>query len=274
MKKSKQLTIYFKQFFGFFLALIWLIPFYLILTNSFKEKREIFENPLGIPHDATFANYPEAFKELEFVKTLANSLLITVISVLVIILFSSIAAYALERNTNKKSTFVFMLFVAAMLVPFQAVMIPLVSLFGHAELLNRFGLIVMNSGFGTSLSIFLYHGSLKSIPKALDEAALIDGANRIQIFFRVIFPQLKSTTVTVAVLNSLGIWNDYLLPSLVINAPDTRTLPLKMYFFFGEYARDWNLALAGLALALLPIILFYFFMQKHIINGVSQGAVK
>ncbi len=274
MKKKKRRGSHSKQIIGFLLALIWMFPFYLIITNSLKEKREIFENPLGIPKNITFANYPEAFRELEFIKTLTNSLLITVSSVLIIILFSSLAAYALERNSSKKSTTIFMLFVAAMLVPFQAVMIPLVSLFGHAELLNRFGLVFMNFGFGTSLSIFLYHGALKSIPKALDEAALIDGANRFQIFFKVIFPQLKSTTITVAVLNALGLWNDYLLPSLVVNAPDTRTIPLKMYFFFGEYARDWNLALAGLALALLPIIIFYFFMQKHIINGVSQGAVK
>lgn len=263
-----------RAFLGLGLGLIWLIPFYLMVINSFKTKQEIFTNPLKIPENFTFANYPAAFKELDFLKTLFNSLLITIMSVVIIILFSAMAAYALERVKIKLSAIIFMVFVAAMLVPFQSVMIPLVSIFGRAQMLNQVGIIFMYLGFGGSMSIFLYHGAMKSIPKALDEAAIIDGANRFQVFWKVIFPMLKPTTVTVAVLNTMWIWNDYLLPSLVINSPKTQTIPLKMFFFFGQYTKQWHLALAGLVIAILPVIIFYFVMQKEIIKGVADGAVK
>jgi raffinose/stachyose/melibiose transport system permease protein len=161
-----------------------------------------------------------------------------------------------------------------MLIPFQSVMIPLVTVFGRFEMLNQGGLIFMYIGFGASLSIFLYHGALNNIPKSLDEAATIDGANRFQVFWFIIFPILKPITVTVAILNIIWIWNDYLLPSLVINTPGSETIPLKMFFFFGEYTKQWHLAMAGLTLAIVPVIIFYFFAQRSIIKGVSDGAVK
>lgn len=268
---SKQLG---KAFLGLALGLVWLIPFYLMLTNSFKTKQEIFTNPLKFPDNFTFENYPEAFRQLDFLRTLFNSLLITVTSVIIIVVFSAMAAYALERIKSKFSTFAFMIFVAAMLVPFQSVMIPLIAIFGKAQMLNQVGIIFMYLGFGGSMSIFLYHGAMKSIPKALDEAAIIDGASRWQVFWKIIFPMLKPTTVTVAVLNTMWIWNDYLLPSLVINSSTTQTIPLKMFFFFGQYTKQWHLALAGLVIAILPVIIFYFFMQKEIIKGVADGAVK
>lgn len=274
MEKSKMGKQVSRMLLGIVLGLIWLIPFYLMISNSFKTKQEIFTNPLGIPQDFTWSNYPEAFKQLDFIKTLFNSLVITVASVVVIVIFSALCAYALERTKTKMSTFIFMVFVAAMLVPFQSVMLPLVTLFGNAQLLNQAGIIFMYMGFGASMSIFLYHGALKSIPKALDEAAIIDGASRFQVFWKVIFPMLKPTTVTVMVLNTMWIWNDYLLPSLVINSPDTQTIPLKMFFFFGQYTKQWHLALAGLVIAVLPVIIFYFIMQKQIIKGVADGAVK
>lgn len=273
--KQKSSSRIIRGLLGLLLALVWLIPFYLMISNSFKTKQEIFTNPLGTPIDATFSNYPEAFTQLDFLRTLANSLIITVLSVVIIVIFSSLAAYAMERNSKLKiSGILFMAFVAAMLVPFQSVMIPLISIFGKAEMLNQVGIIFMYLGFGASMSIFLYHGALKSIPKALDEAAIIDGANHLQVFWKVIFPMLKPTTVTVALLNTMWIWNDYLLPSLVINSPTTQTIPLKMFFFFGQYTKQWHLALAGLVIAILPVIIFYFVMQKEIIKGVADGAVK
>ena len=260
--------------FGFILALLWLFPFYLMLSNSFKTKKEIFTNTLGMPKDPTFANYPQAYQDLDFMKTLFNSLFITLTSVILIVIVSALAAYALQRVKSKFSNVVFMMFVAAMLIPFQSVMIPLVTIFGKAQSLNMVGLIFMYVGFGSSMSIFLYHGAMKSIPIALDEAAIIDGATRVQIFRHVILPMLKPTTVTVALLNTMWIWNDYLLPSLVINKEGTQTIPLRMFFFFGEYTKQWHLALAGLVIAIIPVIIFYFFMQKQIIAGVADGAVK
>ncbi|MGN1400651.1 MAG: carbohydrate ABC transporter permease [Bacillus sp. (in: firmicutes)] len=259
---------------GILLGLLWLAPFYLLLVNSFKSKREIFSDILSFPESFSFANYVEAFEQLDFLKTLFNSLLITIVSVIIIIIFSSMAAYALSRNKSKASGIIFMLFVAAMLIPFQSVMIPLISFFGEFEMLNRTGLIFMYLGFGSSLSIFLYHGTLSSIPKALDEAAIMDGCNRFQVFWYIIFPMLKPITVTVAILNTIWIWNDYLLPSLVVNQPGMETIPLKMFFFFGEYTKQWHLALAGLTIAIIPVIIAYFFAQREIIKGVSDGAVK
>lgn len=259
---------------GIFLALIWLAPFYLMIVNSLKTKREIFEDTLKPPSTVTFENYVQAFSELDFIKTFANSVLITVLSVVIIIIFSFMAAYALSRVKSRLSTIIFFLFVAAMLIPFQSVMVPLVTIFGKLEMLNRGGLIFMYLGFGASLSIFLYHGALTSIPKTLDEAATIDGANKFQVFWYIIFPMLKPITVTVAILNTIWIWNDYLLPSLVINQKGMETIPLKMFFFFGEYTKQWHLALAGLTLAIIPVIILYFFAQKEIIKGVSEGAVK
>ncbi|UII54278.1 carbohydrate ABC transporter permease [Cytobacillus spongiae] len=259
---------------GIILALLWLSPFYLMIVNSFKTKKEIFSDTLRLPETFNLENYRTAFEQLDFMKTFFNSILITVISVAVIIFFSSMAAYALSRAKGKVSTVLFFVFVAAMLVPFQSVMIPLISIFGQAEMLNRAGLIFMYLGFGSSLSIFLYHGTLNSIPKSLDEAAIIDGANKFQVFWYIIFPMLKPITVTVAILNTIWIWNDYLLPSLVVNQEGMQTIPLKMFFFFGEYTKQWHLALAGLTIAILPVIIFYFFAQRQIIKGVSEGAVK
>ncbi len=240
----------------------------------FENKKEIFSDTLRLPKAFDFTNYTEAFTRLNFLTAFLNSLIITVVSVAIIILFSSMAAYALSRNKSKVSTVIFFIFVAAMLIPFQSVMIPLITIFGKMDMLNRYGLIFMYLGFGSSLSIFLYHGTLNGVPKALDEAATIDGANKFQVFWYVIFPMLKPITVTVAILNTIWIWNDYLLPSLVINQEGMETIPLKMFFFFGEYTKQWHLALAGLTIAIIPVIVGYFFAQRQIIKGITEGSVK
>lgn len=264
----------FVEILGIFLALIWLAPFYLMIVNSFKTKKEIFTDTLSLPASFSLENYYEAFESLSFLQTFLNSVVITVVSVGIIIVFSSMAAYALSRNKSKISSILFFVFIAAMLIPFQSVMIPLISLFGSMDLLNRVGIIIMYLGFGSSLSIFLFYGALSGIPKSVDEAARIDGASNFQIFWHIIFPMLKPITVTVGILNTIWIWNDYLLPSLVINQQGMETIPLKMFFFFGEYTKQWHLALAGLTLAIIPVVIGYFLAQRHIIKGVSEGAVK
>lgn len=258
---------------GLLLALLWLSPFYLMIVNAFKTKREIFSDVLGIPSEWTFENFKQAFIDLDFLSSFGYSVLISVSSVALIIFLSAMAGYALARNKSKLSGAIFMVFVAAMLIPFQSVMIPLISLFGQVDMLNPVGLIYMYVGFGTSLSIFLYHGAMSGIPFSLDEAATIDGANKWQIFMKLIFPMLKPISVTVMILNLIWIWNDYLLPSLVLGQ-NTATIPLKMFFFFGQYTKQWHLALAGLTIAIIPIIIVYFIAQKQIIKGVTDGAVK
>lgn len=270
MKDSKYKIL---EVIGILLAIVWISPFYLMLVNSFKVPREIFANVLNFPSQFNFDNYVVAFDDLNFIRSFYNSLLITLVSVAVIVLFSSMAGYALARNKSKLSSAILLLFVAAMLIPFQSVMIPLTANFGRAGMLNRFGLIFMYLGFGGSLAIFLYHGAMTRVSISMDEAAIIDGANKFQIFFRIIFPLMSPISVTVAILNVIWIWNDYLLPSLVLSRRN-ETIPIRMFYFFGQYTRQWHLALAGLTIAIIPVIIFYFSAQKTIIDGVTEGAVK
>jgi raffinose/stachyose/melibiose transport system permease protein len=259
---------------GLLLSLIWITPFYLVLVNSFKTKKELFTSTLALPQSFQTTNYKQAAIDLKLGESFTNTVLITFFSIFVIIAFSSLAAYALQRVRRKSSTAIFLGFTAAMLIPFQAVMIPLVAEFGKLKMLNIPGLLFMYLGFGCSMGIFLYHGALKGIPVSLDESALIDGCSRFRMFRKIIFPMLKPTTVTVAVLDIMWIWNDYLLPSLVVNKNGMRTIQLMIFYFFGQYTRQWHLAMAGLTIAIAPVLLFYFLAQKQIVRGIISGAVK
>jgi raffinose/stachyose/melibiose transport system permease protein len=168
-----------------------------------------------------------------------------------------------------------MAFVAAMVIPFQSIMIPLVKVAGNLNLLNSiWGIVIMYLGFGSGMTIFLYHGFIKGIPVELEEAAIIDGCSRLGVFWRIVFPLLKPITVTVVILNSLWIWNDFLLPSLVLQDPELRTIPLATFFFFGQYTKQWDLALAALVISIIPLLIFFFAMQKHIVKGITSGSIK
>jgi len=255
--------------------MLFIAPFIIILMNSFKAKTEIISNPLSLPNSLKLTNYIEAFERMDYVYAFANSLTITVCSVLLIALFSSMTAHYFVRNKSKFNMYAFFLMVASMIIPFQAIMIPLVKIYGSLELLNsKWALVYMYVGFGSSLAVFIYHGFIKSIPKELEEAALIDGCSRTQTFFKIVFPILMPTTVTVFILNVLWIWNDFLLPFLVLITPTERTLPLATYSFYGTYSAEYGLVMAGLVLTIFPVILVYFFAQKYIIQGVMQGSIK
>src|SRR5699024_6255514 len=178
--RAKKRNLFFFEILGLVLALIWLSPFYLMLTNAFKSKKDIFKDVLGFPKEFNFENFTESFVRMDFLQALTNSIIITAASLALIIIFSSMAGYALARNKSKLSNFILLLFVASMIVPFQSVMIPLVSLFGSVDMLNQIGLVFMYLGFKSSLSIFLFHGGMTGISVSLDEAAIIDGANRWQ----------------------------------------------------------------------------------------------
>ncbi|OCL27977.1 sugar ABC transporter permease [Orenia metallireducens] len=271
MDKNKKVTL---NIIGILTGLLFLSPFYIMLVNSFKTKKELFMDALALPSTLKFDNYIGAWERLDFLKVFFNSMLITVGSIVLIIIFSAMAAWMLQRTKSKLSNLIFFMFIGSMLIPFQAVMLPLIRVMGKLNFLNMPGLMFIYLGFGSSLSIFLYHGFVKGIPTALDEAATIDGCNSWQTFWYIIFPILKPITMTVAILNAVWIWNDFLLPSLVINRPETHTIQLRIFFFFGEYTKQWHLALAGLVLAIIPVIIFYFFAQKHIIKSVTAGSVK
>lgn len=261
--------------------ILYLTPFYLIAINSFKTRREIFKNTTGFPEVWEGNNYLQAIDKMNIGSAFLNSLIIIVCSVVLIIFFSSMAAWVLARDKSKRSKIVFYTFVAATIIPFQAVMLPLIKLMGkmNVEAINfnmlgtRYGLIFMYIGFGSSMSIFLYHGFIKSIPKDIEEAAIIDGCTKFQVYSKIIFPLLKPITVTVAVLNGIWIWNDFLLPFLTINGK-INTIPLAMNNFFGAFSKQWELAMAGIVLSIIPMIIFYFFVQKYIIKGITQGSVK
>lgn len=269
--KIKKVALY---VLGIILGLIFLSPFYILIINSFKSKKEIFKDTLTMPIEWVFDNYVDAFEKLDFLRAFGMSVLVSVVSIAIIVIFTSMAAWNLQRTRGKKSNIIFMMFVVSMLVPFQAVMLPLVNIMGKLNMLNVPGLIFMYFGFGSALSIFLYHGFVKSIPRDLDDAAMIDGCSKFQTFWYIIFPLLKPTTITVVILNLVWIWNDYLLPSLVINKSGTQTIPLKTFYFFGQFTKQWNLALAGLVITIIPVIIFYMIAQKQIIRSITEGSVK
>ena len=267
------------EVFAWLLLILYMTPFYLMFINSFKTRREIFANTTGLPDVWNYKNYIDAANKMDLISSFANSMIITVGSVILILLFSSMAAWLLVRDKTRKSKILFYVFTAGMIVPFQAVMIPLVKWMAKIELgpINmlgtRYGLIFMYIGFGVSMSIFLYHGFIKGIPQEVEEAATIDGCTKWQTYSKIVLPLLKPTTVTVAVLNSIWIWNDFLLPFLTLDK-NMRTIPLAMNNFFGAFSKQWELAMAALVMAIIPIIIFYFFVQKHIIAGIVQGSIK
>lgn len=260
---------------GIIAGLLFLAPFAIIVNNSFKTRKGFALNVLGLPGEFfTLNNYPESFQKLNFVRCASNSLFITAASVILLIIFTSMASWMLVRTKTKISTFIFLLLSAAILIPFQAVMLPLVRFMGKLNLLNPVGLVIAYLGFYSPMSVVLYHGFIKNVPLEIEEAAIIDGCNKFTTFWKVVFPLLKPITVTVAVLNVMGIWNDFLLPQLVLGKEQWQTIPLAMFLFFGQFSKRWDLALAGLIIAMLPVVIFYLCMQKHIIKGVMQGAIK
>ncbi|XVL63624.1 carbohydrate ABC transporter permease [Paenibacillus amylolyticus] len=255
--------------------ILFVFPFVLLIVNSFKANQSITSDPLGLPSSFQFDNYVNAFDKMGYVSAFSNSLLITIAGVLLIALFAAMTAHYFVRHNSKVNQYLFFLMVAAMIIPFQAIMIPLVKIYGSLSLLdNKWSLIYMYIGFGSPLAVFIYHGFIKSIPLELEEAALMDGCGRVQTFFRIVLPVLLPTTVTISVLNVLWIWNDFLLPSLVLTSSEQRTLPLSTFYFYGTYTVDYGPLMAGLVLTLLPVLIVYLFAQKYIIQGVMQGAIK
>lgn len=261
------------------LFLLYMIPFLMVLINSFKQKRDIIKNPFSLITEKgfTFDNYIKAFEKMQFVKAFGNSLFITGLSTLLVILLASMVAFYFTRAKNTFSKVLFALMAASMIIPFQAIMIPLVSIYGSGlNILNhRLTLVFMHTGFAMSMSVFIYQGFIKSgIPVSLEEAAYLDGCTKVQTFFKVVFPLLKPTTATLVILNVLAFWNDYLLPSLVLGKKELYTLPLSTYSFYGTYSSDYGVIMAALALTVAPILVLYLFLQRQIIDGVVAGAVK
>lgn len=260
---------------GIVLGLLFLVPFYFVIVNSMKTFGELLRNTASLPEAFFFGNYVKVWQIMKFPSVFMNSLIITVCSNIGLVLISSMAAYRMVRHPTKWNNLLFACFVAAMVIPFQSIMIPLVKVAANVGLLGSIpGLVICYFGFGVSLNLFLYHGFIKSIPKEIEESAVVDGTTPFGVFWRIVFPLLKPMSVTVVLLNSLWIWNDFLLPLLVLNNPYLQTIPLATYSFFGQYTKQWDLALAALVLGVLPIVIFFLALQKHIIEGITAGSVK
>jgi raffinose/stachyose/melibiose transport system permease protein len=261
------------------LFICFVFPFVLVVINVFKTKADITSNPLALigAHGFTLANFPEAMKKMNFWRSFGNSAIITICSTIFTILLSSMTAYVIVRNKWKACNILFMLMIASMVIPFQVLMIPLVSLYGGVlDILNhRATLIFMHVGFSLSMATFMFHGAINTnVPIALEEAATIDGCSKWRTYWSVVFPLLKPTIATVAIIDAMAFWNDYLLPSLVLGKKELYTIPIATQAFYGTYSTDIGLVMAALLLAMLPILILYLFLQRYIVEGVTSGAVK
>lgn len=259
------------------LAVLYLTPIFIVFMNSFKGRFYISDTPFALPNAQTFVgikNYFSGIAKTGFIQAFGYSLFITVFSVATIVLFTAMTAWCITRVKSKFSSFLYYLLVFSMIVPFQMVMFTMSKMANIMHLDNPVGIIVLYLGFGAGLAVFIFSGFIKSIPHEIEEAATIDGCNPIQTFFLIVFPILKPISITVAILNTMWIWNDYLLPYLVIGS-NYKTIPIAVQYLQGGYgSRDMGAMMAMLVLAIIPIVIFYLTSQKNIIKGVVAGAVK
>lgn len=259
------------------LAVLFISPILIVLINSFKGKFFISETPFQLPNAETFVeleNYTGGIGKTGFLNAAGWSFFITICSVAVIIILTSMTAWFITRVKNKFNTMLYYIFAFSMIVPFQMVMFTLTKVANMLNLDNPIGIILIYLGFGAGLSVFMFSGFVKSIPIELEEAAMIDGCNTLTTFFRVVMPVLKPIAVTVGILNTMWIWNDYLLPYLLIGS-EYKTIPIAIQYLKGGYGSiDMGAMMAMLVLAIIPIVVFYLTCQKYIIEGVVAGAVK
>ena len=256
-------------------ALYTLFPLGMALMNSFKTNGQLLLNPMSLPASYTLDNYLRTWEKMHYLRSLGNTVVLAGAGVGLIVLFSSLAGWKLNRTKTRLSSVLLSLFVFSMLIPFSSIMIPLYRVVLVLKIKNSLlGLALVYAGMGVSMAIFLYHGFVGSIPLELEEAAAIDGCSSLQTFFRVLLPLLKPITATIDITNVLWIWNDFLLPLIVISRNQSYTLLLSTNTLFGQYSSDWTAILSALILAAIPVIAFYTLFQKNILKGIADGALK
>ncbi|MBY0207053.1 carbohydrate ABC transporter permease [Paenibacillus polysaccharolyticus] len=256
-------------------SLVAMLPIYMAVVNSFKTQGEMFQSFIALPTTLHWENYTDAFNKINLLGSSLNSAIVSILGIGGIVFCASLAGYKLSRTSGRLSNLIFFMFVASMLVPFHSIMIPLTRVAkGMGVQGSTYGLALIYIGLGVNMAIFLYHGFVKSIPRELEESAQIDGCNEFQTFFQIIFPLLLPITVTIAILDFLWIWNDFLLPLLMLTDVNRYTLILSTNMLFGEYNKEWPLILSSLVLTAIPVILIYAFFQKFIMEGIAEGAVK
>lgn len=258
------------------LAIIYIYPIILMVINSAKPFGEVVLDVIALPSKIEWSNYSYVFDKMKYGRLFINNVIITVIGIVGIIAFSSMSAYIMSRKKNKYTRIAALLITTPMLIPFQAIMITLLKVMSVLQLSgSRVGLGIQYWGFGIPMAAFIYSNFMSTIPREIDESAYIDGAGTFKTFLFIIFPLLKSVTFTVIVIDVMWIWNDFLLPLLMVNSSnDTKTLVLSAYTFVGQFNTQWHYAMAAMALAVLPSIIIFILLQKHIVEGVVAGAVK
>jgi raffinose/stachyose/melibiose transport system permease protein len=257
-------------------GLIFIYPVFLMFMNSLKSFSEVVVNVIALPKSLEWVNLTTVIEKMNYSKLFFNNVIITSIGIVGIVLFSSSAAYILDRRKSRYTKFIYALIITPMLIPFQTIMITLLKVMNVVHLSgSTWGLGIQYWGFGIPMGTFIFFNFMKTIPKDIDESALMDGASTLRTFFSIILPLLKTVTVTVIVLDVMWIWNDFLLPLLMVNrSPDTKTLVLSAYAFVGQFNTQWHYAMAAMVLAVLPSIIFFILLQKYVVDGVVAGAVK
>lgn len=257
------------------LALLMLYPFYLAIINSFKSYQEVSASLLAFPSKPTLVNFSHVWNEMDYPRAFLNSVVITVCSVAGVIAFSAAAAYRLVRRPGRTSSFIFFMVISSLVIPFQIVMVPALMVARTLHLVNTIqGVILMYWGFLVPTALFFFHGFVKTIPYELEESARMDGCGPFRIFFRIVLPLLLPIATIITIIDVLAVYNDFMLPLVMISSNTLRTLPLAVSVFFTAYSFQWNSIMTALTMSLLPIVVFFLFMQRYIVRGLVAGAVK
>lgn len=257
------------------LAILFVSPAWIVLTNSFKPLGEILTNTFGMPASMYLGNFQYVLENMNYVRVFFNTVCICVFAIAFTVILSAMCAYRLSRWNNKISNGILLLLMASMTVPFQSIMLPFAKICKSLHLTDSIpGLILVLVPLYCPMAVFIFQGAIKSIPKEIEEAAQMDGCGKVSTFFRIIFPLLKPSTSSIVVLFTLQMWNDFTLPLIMLQSESKKTITTTVYSFFSAYSMRWDYALTSLALSILPMILFFLFMQKYIISGIIAGAVK
>lgn len=252
-----------------------LIPLWMLVATSLKGEREFSKFPLSLPEEWRFDNYATAWNSSSLDTAFLNSIVITGVSILCIVILGSMAAYPLSRIKNRMTSSIYMLFVVGLILPFQLAMIPLYKLMKLMNLMNSpISAILIFTTSHLAFTIFIYTGFIKSVPRELDEAATIDGCGPVRTFWQIIFPLMMPATSTVVIVNSMFIWNDLLIPLLFLSGRSSRTIPIAIYSFVGDYSNNWSVMFAAIVVSSIPLLLLFAFTQKHFVKGITGGAVK
>ncbi len=256
-------------------GIVYFFPVYIMIANSMKTSMEIAQNPVSFPTSFYLQNFVKAWVASSFGNAFRNSLFVTVVSVLLLVISSSMASFPLGRYQTRLSNGLYILFVSMLMVPFQMAMIPLYRMIYNLHWINTFrSVIFVFVALNLPFSVFLYTGFIKTVPAELEESATIDGAGPLVIFARIVFPLLKPVTSSVVILNSLAIWNEFLLPLLFLQKTALRTIPVAVFSFQGQYNTNWAMLFAALVLAMLPMLIVFLVLQRHFVKGITAGSVK